>query len=81
MINSIIGLHSYLVLNGAIAIGYIISRFILYLPFFRQKVFQIQRLKFARYSFFTTIVLFFLMPNILDIIPSTYYTNFQFEPI
>lgn len=81
MINSIIGLHSYLVLNGAIAIGFIISRFILYLPFFRQKVLQIQRLKFARYSFFTTIVLFFLMPNILDIIPSTYYTNFQFEPI
>src|SRR5579872_6170180 len=80
MINSSI-LHSYLVLNGAIAIGFIISRVILSLRFVKQKVLQRQRLQFARYSFFTAIAAFFLMPNILSLIPSAYHSNFQLEPI
>lgn len=81
MIDSFISLHSYLVFNGAIAMGFIISRLILSLPFFRQKILQSQRLKFARYSFFTTVVSFFLVPYILAMIPSSYHSNFQLDPI
>jgi beta-lactamase regulating signal transducer with metallopeptidase domain len=79
--NSLISLHSYLVLNGAIAIGYIIARLILSLPLLRQNILQSQRLKFARYSFFTAVLSFLLVPIILSAIPSSYHSNFQFEPI
>lgn len=79
--NSIINVHSYFVLNGAIVIGYIIARLILSLPPLKQKILQSQRLKFARYSFFTAVLSFFLVPAILSVIPSSYHSNFQFEPI
>lgn len=79
--SSLISLHSYLVLNAAIAIGYIISRLIMSLPSLRQKILQSQRLKFARYSFFTAVLSFFLVPTILSEIPLSYHSNFQFEPI
>ena len=81
MIHSLINLHSYFVLNGAIAIGFIISLFILNLSFFRQKISQAQRLKFTRYSFLITMIVFFIVPKILKIVPSIYHSNFQLEPI
>lgn len=81
MTHSLINLHSYLVINGAIAIGFMISRSILSLPFFRWRTSQAQKLKFARYSLFTTAISFFMIPNILAMIPSRYHSNFQFEPI
>lgn len=79
--NSLINMHSYLVLNGAIAIGYIIARLILSLPSLRQNISQSHRLKFARYTFFIALLSFFLVPTILSVIPSSYHSNFQFEPI
>ena len=79
--NSLISIHSYFVLNGAIALGYSLSRFILSLPSFRQTLLQGQRLTFARYSFLIAIVTFFLMPPLLATIPSTYHSNFQLEPL
>ena len=79
--NSLISLHSYLMLNSAIAIGYIISRSILGLPYAKQRLLQIERLKFARYSFLICIASFFLVANILIAIPSAYHSNFQLEPL
>src|SRR5579872_5426166 len=74
-------LHAYLVLNGAIATAYIITRIISALPFFNRKISQVQRLKFGRYSFFTAVVAFFLIPAITATIPFSPHSNFHLEPV
>jgi len=78
---SLISLHSYLILNAALAFGYVLSRFTLSLPFLKRSMLYNERLKFARFSFVTVIASFFVVPNILAIIPSAYHSNFQLEPI
>lgn len=81
MINSFISLHSYLIVNGALAIGYIIARTLLCLPYFQQHMSQRQRLKYARCYFFVVIFTFLLLPDLMAKLPLNYHSNFQLEPI
>lgn len=81
MLNSLISLYSYLLLNSAIAAAYIIVRSTLKLSFFNKKISQFQRLIFIRYSFFIVVVSFLLMPVITLVIPFSHNSNFHFEPI
>lgn len=78
MIASFFSIHSYLLLNGAIAVGYLISRCILS---FSKNSLHAQHLKFARYSFCAAIALFFIVPMLLKIFPSVSYSSFQLQPI
>ncbi len=77
MLNSLISLHSYLIVNAAIGIAYVISRISLSLS----GTTQWQRLKFARYSLIFTVIIFLLMPSFLTLVPSQYHSTFQIEPI
>lgn len=81
MIVSIFNMHSYLLFNGAIAAGYLISRCILESSFYKNNILQAQRLKFARYSLCVTVSLFFLIPMLLKIFPSISHSSFQLEPL
>jgi membrane-bound lytic murein transglycosylase D len=79
--SSLMNLHAYFMLNGVIAIVYLISRLMLSLPFFKRTLLQQRRLKLARYSFLIALVSFFLVPFILDKLPSNYQSNIPFDPI
>lgn len=74
-------LHAYLMLNAAIAIGYLLSRFILTLPAFKKSLLQSQRLQFARHAFLFSIISFIFIAYALPFFPSAYHSNFQLEPI
>lgn len=81
MINPIISLHFYWILNGAIMASYLISRIILCLPFFKKRVTQIQQLKFARFSFFIVVLAFFIEPPLAAMIAPIHHSNFKLEPL
>jgi len=74
-------LNLYLMLNGAIAVGYIISRLILVNSFFINNNTQAQRLKFARFSLIASIALFLCIPKLLSWMPYSYHSTFVFEPV
>lgn len=79
--HSFFNLTSYLLLNASIAIGYVVSRCILNLAYFKHNMQQKQRLQYARYSFFIVLGLFVFIPYIVQLIPTQYHANFQLEPL
>ncbi len=81
MIASIFSMDAYLLFNGAIAVGYFISRCMLSLSCYKKNILQAERLKFARYSLCAVICLFFLIPMLLEIFPSVSHSSFQLEPL
>lgn len=81
MLNSVINLHSYLIFNIAIAFGYIISQTIVRFFNFKKNISQRQHLRYARYCFGITLIVFLSMPYLLSLFPSAYRSNFQLEPI
>lgn len=81
MINSLLNLHFYLILNCAIGIAYIISRITLNLPFLTTGILQWQRLKYTRYCLIFTIIIFLFIPHFFTLIPAPYRSNFQIEPM
>lgn len=81
MLNISMSFNSYLMLNGAIAFGYIVARVILGLAFFKRKMTQLQRLNFARYTFFVAALSFFIMPIIARFMPLVQHSDFILGPI
>ncbi len=81
MLNQIISLHTYWILNLAIALGYILSRSILNLPFLRMHLLQKQRLKFVKWSLVIAILAFFIVPCIVTYLPISDSGNFQLQPV
>jgi len=79
--NSLITLHSYLIFNSAIAIGYIISRTVLRLFNIKINISQKQHLIYARVCFFIPVVAFLFMPYVLSVFPFSYRSSFQLIPI
>lgn len=79
--NSIISLYSYLILNAAIAIGYVGMRTILSLPTFKKNMLQAQRLNFARFSFISIIGIFFIIPIILPMLSIVPHSQFELKPL
>ena len=79
--HSIINLHSYFMLNIALVMGYVITRIILNLPLFKHKFLQMQRLKFARYSFLTAIAAFYIGPVIAAFLPAADNSSYRLAPI
>lgn len=77
---SFINMHSYLLLNAAIAFGFIITKSIAKLPYFNH-VLPIQRLKYVRYSFLIIIVMAFALPHILTLFNYNQSSTFQLQPM
>ncbi len=81
MIASIFSMDAYWLFNGAIAVGYLISRGILSLSCYKKNILQAERLKFARYALCAAVGIFFLIPVLLEIFPSVSHSSFQLEPL
>lgn len=81
MIYSFINVHSYLILNISIITGYLFARIILSFPIFKKRLLHTKRLSMARNIFLFTILSFFIMPQILKLIPSLGHSSFRLEPI
>ncbi len=81
MLSSIFSFHTYLVLNIAIATGYLVSQLVL--KFSGPSLLQNQRLKFLKYVFLLTLILFFSLPPFLDSLNANYSLHqiFQLQPI
>lgn len=68
-------IHSYLIINAAIAFAYVTARIMLYM---HSHLSQKQRLIYARYCFVLTIAISLGMPLLLNLIPSSYPSTFTF---
>ena len=79
--SSMIGLYGYCMLNVALVVGYVFTRFSLSLPLFKKKLLQNQRLRFARYSFMAALSTLYLGPLLVRVIPNTHNSNFRLDPI
>ncbi len=80
MINSIINLHSYLVVNGAIMLSYLLARLIVNLPFIKTYLSQYYKLRLARYCFVITIITFLLSPY-LTIFQPLQHAQLELTPL
>lgn len=78
---SMVSLYGYCMLNAALIIGYVFTRFFLCLPLFNKKLLQIQRLRFVRYSFIASISTLYIGPLIARFFPNTHHSDFRLEPI
>lgn len=79
--SNMINLHAYWMLNGAIALSYIIATLILKLPILNRKLSQLQQLQFTRKIFIITLLIFFLAPFVIAKLPLHQNNAFQFQPI
>lgn len=66
-------MHDYLILNVAIAVGFILAKIMLHFP----KISHSHKLKFSRGVFITTIGMFFVMP----LIKFSTHSHFQLGPM
>lgn len=80
MIKDIFSLHTYMIINCAILVSYVLSRALFTIPWLAQSIQQIHKLKFARYCLLSTISIFLLMPFLMNIKPIA-NTNIEFKPI
>ena len=74
-------LQSYFMLNAAIAISYLLSRWVLNLLYSKIHISQFERLKHARFCLIVTMGSFLLMPVFLTFLPSEYHSHFKLEPL
>lgn len=79
--SNVINIHSYWMLNGAIALSYIITTLILKLPILNRKLSQLQQLQFARKVFIITSLVFLLSPFVIAKFSLHQNNIFQFQPI
>jgi membrane-bound lytic murein transglycosylase D len=80
MLNAFINLHTYLILNTAIAASYLVARSI-FRFFFKKTMSQIQQLQFVRYAFVIIIVAFCIAPVLTAWIHIPQHSNFILQPI
>lgn len=73
-------LHTYWVVNGGLAIGFIVA-LIIKLPFFNKKLSQSQQLQLARIVFIATPCMFLLIPALIEHVFPNQSNPFQFHPI
>lgn len=73
-------IKTYMMLNGAIAAGYLLSRMVISFPGINQHIQQIHQLKFARYCLLITITVFLVMPMLTNLQPIK-HANLEFEPV
>ena len=79
--SNIINLNTYWMLNGAIALSYIIVSIILKLPMLNRKLSQLQQLQFIRKVFISTLFIFLLVHFVIVQLPMQQNSVFQFQPI
>lgn len=77
--NNLISMHSYWLLNTAIAFSYIVTIFIS--KPFNKNISQAQQLLFSRKVFTFVIVIFLLTPFVLAKLPLKQHDFFQFQPV
>jgi len=80
MLNNFISLHSYWLINIAIAVGYVISRLTLAIPV-TKSLLQNQRLQLAKAVFILIISGFMAIPLIVEKLAYNPPGNFQIQPI
>lgn len=78
--NNLMSVHSYWLLNAAIAFSYIMGVLILKLPF-NKNLSQAQKLIFARKIFTLVIAIFLFSPFVLEKLPIKYSNYLQFQPV
>ncbi len=78
--NHLISLHSYYLLNAAIALSYLITLSVLKTPLLK-KLSQFQQLQFMRRILMTTLFLFFITPFIAKKLSLQSSYIFQFQPL
>lgn len=74
-------MHTYLMLNAAIALSFIFQTLLMHLPWFANNLSQLQRLQFGRKIFLGTLIIFFMAPIILSQIPVHQNNAFKLQPI
>ncbi len=77
---SLLNLHTFMVVNYALAAGYLAARGVIKLPWLAQRLTQAQKLSFARCCFVFTILAFVMMPEISTIMP-LHHANIEIQPI
>lgn len=79
MINNLFSLHTYLMVNIAIAISYILAYLFIRLPFVQKRWPLQQQLRFARFCFLLAIITFLVMPFLVTSL-SIQHSNLEFKP-
>lgn len=77
----LISWQSYFLFNIAIQLSYMLSYFILKLPFFHNSLSKADYLKSARIIFLITCIVFLLVPCFMDFFPQKYQDPYQLQPI
>lgn len=80
MIQTLFTLHTYFIVNIAIALSYPLARGIMKLPFVRLTFSQQQQLTLARFCFLIAVTAFFSMPLIAGLL-SIEHSNLEFKPV
>lgn len=81
MLNNIFNWHSYIILNIAIILSYLVTRSILSISFFNRITSQQKRLKFAKLSLLITIAIMFSVPWLVTTLNIHTNSTFQLQPL
>lgn len=80
MMSTLLSLHTYLMINIAMALSYPLARVFIALPFIRKRWSQQHQLAFARFCFVTALIAFLLMPLLASLL-SIQHSDLEFKPI
>lgn len=81
MLNSFLSLHSYWLLNIAMALSFLSARSILKIAFVSSRLSQQQQLIFARSIFVLTILAMFALPIVIRCVLPIHANHFQLQPL